>query len=323
MSSKIFAPGAGTQNDVLRYCATNDARDWSTQDDAGFLPIGQHASVSPEVMVLGEYRGRLVVLTGSSMQRWTTDPDPAEMSLFDNIEGIGTTYADGLASVSGDLFFLTPRGVRTLAIAAGATNLEAGDVGTPIDELVMAKLAGPDAPLAFYYPGRGQFWLAFANEVFVYSQSKLGKVGAWSRYIFPTGYDILAATLMDTQLHLRIGNASYIVDDSALTDNGEEFEGVIHWPYLDLDQPGATKMLEAVDVVGYGECTVSIGYDQLDASDATYTTPFAVGSDTLTGGRVPLGVAAPSMAVKVVYAGGQEWQLNAVALYVDDFAVGW
>jgi hypothetical protein len=228
---------------------------------------------------------------------------------------LGTNYADAVASVGGDLFFLTKLGVRSLVIAAGATNLATGDVGSAIDALIQAKLAGPDAPHATYYPGNGQFWLIFANEVFVYSRTKASKLGAWSRYLYPFSID--ETLQLNGELYFRAGNIFYRVDESAVADGDVEFEGIVWSPYLDMGSPGTTKMLDSFDIVAYGECEVSIGYDQ--ATTTAYTTPFVVGPDTVPGGRVPLPLAAPSMAVKLRFMPGQQWQLNAMNLYIDDF----
>lgn len=321
IASKVYSP----REDALRFCATNDPRDWSSQDDAGFHPIGMHSPESPTVTALGEYRGRLAIWTASNLLIWTVDPDPANMGLFDNQPGLGTLYPKAVASVAGDLYFLTPKGVRSLSIAAGAATLNSGDVGAAIDALVVAKLANPAiTPLATYYPGAGQYWLVFGTDVFVYSQSRLGKVGAWSRYIFPWAIEALAQ--IKGVLYLRAGNAVFVLDDNAIADGAiadastTGFAGTVWWPYLDLDNPGGNKQLVAVDVVGYGNPSVSIGYDQTNA--AAYTTPCLIPADTVAGMKVPIPVTAPSMAVKVVYAAGQAWQLNAVNLYLNDLKGG-
>ena len=157
IASKVYSP----YKDVTRYSATNSPRDWSTQDDAGFLPTGQHSPTSVETTAMAEYRGRLAIWTASHLQIWTVDPDPAENALFDSIAGIGTVYPKAVTSVSGDLFFTTRLGIRSVSIAAGAENLQTDDVGTPIDPLVQAKLAGPEMPIGMYYPGSGQFWMCF------------------------------------------------------------------------------------------------------------------------------------------------------------------
>ena len=314
IASKVFSP----YRDVVRYCVTDNPRDWSTIDDAGFLPTGLKSPESPECTALDEYRGRLAIWTGSRLLIWTVDPDPTLMVLFDNVAGIGTVYDKANAGVSGDLFMLTKLGVRSLSIAAGAQTLQSGDIGTGIDALVRAKLSSPYTPLGLYYPGSGQFWLSFGTETYVYSQSRLGKVGAWSRYVFPYAHEY--NTQLSGELYIRSGNDLYVMDEDAVDDNGVTFEGVVEWPHMDMGSPGTTKMVDSVEVVGYGACTVSLGWDQSNV--AAMTTPYAISADTVPGGRIPIPIAGPSISVKLVYAGGQAWQLNAAALWIQDFRQG-
>lgn len=313
ISSKIFSP----YKDVLRYCATNVARDWSTVDDAGFLPTGQQSPASVEITALGEYRGRLAAWTSSNLMIWTTDPDPAEQSLFDNIAGIGTQFGKAVVSIGNDLVFLTNKGYKSLAIAASATNLATNDVGTPIDTLIQAEIAGPYEPKGFYYPSSGQFWGTFGGKVYVLSNSTLGKVGGWSYYEFP--FPIEYNAQLNGEIYLRSGDNLYRLEETSISDNGVEFEGIIWWNYLDLGAPGALKMMQGLDIVGYGVCEVSVGYDQNNLS--AYTAPFEVGPDTVPGGMVPLPLCAPSFALKLRYLPGQSWSLLAAGLYADNLGV--
>jgi hypothetical protein len=157
-ASKVFAG----DTDVVRFCATLNARDWSTADDAGFIPSGLQQKSQVGVDAMGVYRGNLAIWSGSTFQMWMVDPDPAAMSLLDAMEGIGSIYQQAVQPVSDDCFFLSALGVRTVSIAEGANNLAAGDVGVPIDTLVQAEKDAVDVePIATYFPGAGQYWLAF------------------------------------------------------------------------------------------------------------------------------------------------------------------
>lgn len=329
MSQKVFAPGAGTQSDVLRYSTTNDPRNWSDEDDAGFLATGQNAPESVETTAVGEYRGRLAVFTASGCQIWTPDPDPAEMALFDSIKGIGTNYMRAHASVAGDLFFLTTLGVRTLSVAAGSTNLQAGDVGTGIDSLVYDSMQLGDDPIGLYYPGQGQYWLAFpgddTTDVYVYSMPELGKRGSWSRYEFP--WVLECATQLDGELYLRANDNLYFVDELATRDETSSgafvgYQGLIQWPYLDLGSPGTTKMLISCDVAGIGIPFLSVAYDQNNLG--SITTPYQISDDTTYGSRVPIAVSSPSFSVKLTWPADRAgpWQLNSFDLFVDDMRTG-
>ena len=157
-ASKVFAG----DTDIVRFCATLNARDWTAEDDAGFLPTGLQQKSQVGVDAMGVYRGNLAVWSASTFQVWQVDPDPASMALLDAMEGIGSMHQQAVQPVSDDLFFLAALGVRTVAIAEGTNNLATGDVGVPIDPLVQAEANEVDVePVASYYPGAGQFWLAF------------------------------------------------------------------------------------------------------------------------------------------------------------------
>lgn len=160
-AGKVYA----ADGDVVRYSATGNPLDWSTPDDAGFLPTGLNQNGGNNVSVLNLYRSNIVAFNASTFQMWQVDPDPEQMALLDTMEGIGSVGQRAAQPVANDLFFLTALGVRTVGIAAGSTNLQAGDIGMPVDSLVrqsVEKAAGESVdPLACYYPAAGQYWLLF------------------------------------------------------------------------------------------------------------------------------------------------------------------
>jgi hypothetical protein len=163
-NSRVVAIAAGKvfagDGDIIRYSATGNPLDWSSPDDAGFLPFGLQQNGANRIDVLNLYRSNLVAFNASTFQMWQVDPDPEQMALLDTMEGIGSVAQKAAQPVANDLFFLTALGVRTVGIAGGSTNLQAGDVGMPIDSLVQEAVAGNSAfSLSCYYPAAGQYWL--------------------------------------------------------------------------------------------------------------------------------------------------------------------
>lgn len=311
-ASKVFA----IKNDgtVVRYSATNNPADWSTPNDAGFLPTGLQSQADPTAQALGLYRGNLVVLSAGEFQAWKIDPDPALMGLVDNIPSIGTIYYRSMASAAGELYFLTQQGVRSVSIAAGATNLQAGDVGTPVDTLIQAELPGAD-PLGLYYPGAGQFWQVFGSRAYVYTQSKIGGIGAWSIYEFPSAIEYTAQR--DGKLYIRSGDDIYLMDESTGQDDGAPVPGVVQWPWLDMGQPAQQKRMIGLDMVGSGEPSVSVGWDE--SNPAAFTTPYTITADTQPGRIIPMPLSAPSFSVRFDFAGTEgRWELQAATMYLQD-----
>lgn len=159
--------------------------------------------------------------------------------------------------------------------------------------------------------------------VFVYSMTQTGKVGAWSRYLFPFSVDSFAQ--LGNDLFIRNGDVISRVVEGAVTDDVAglpvAFPGVVWFPWADFGQPGVTKMLEGFDYVGTGQGpSISIGYDQRNV--AAFTAPYLLDNDTLPGGIIPLPVSAPTFSVKLEYAGGEAWNMQSLLLGLYDLGNG-
>lgn len=315
-ASKVFAGDV----DIIGYCATINPKDWSSADDAGYLPFGLQTYGSNPVSAMGLYRGNLVAFNAAGFQMWQIDEDPANMALLDAVP-VGCTFPSSLQPVSNDLVFLTQTGIRNIGIAGASTNLQAGDFGKQIDPLVQAKIAaGGTTPLGLFVPSLGQYWLFFGAEAFVLTINGSGTSDmSWSRYVFPSAIDDW--TLHEGDLYLRSGTLVWRVDPDALLDDmvddeGEDFEGYIAWPYLDLGEMGLQKMLHGFDLVSTGEVSISFGWDQ--SNEALATAPYTVDGDTLPGGMIPMPLNAPSLQVRLTFSANQAWEFNAMSLYLQE-----
>ena len=145
-----------------------------------------------------------------------------------------------------------------------------------------------------------------------------GGKGKWSRYVFP--FSIEAFTQLGNDLYVRHGDTVSKVVDGVYTDDVDgvavPFVGLVQSQWLDCGAAGVTKMLYSLDYIGTGQGpSVSIGYDQ--RSTAAFTTPYAIDPDTMVGTPIPIPVAAPTFSVKLEYAGGAKWSLQALNLYTD------
>ncbi len=160
--------------------------------------------------------------------------------------------------------------------------------------------------------------------VFVYTKGPAGKAGSWSRYVFP--FTIEGFALLGNDLYMRHGDTIARLDSAIsydeLTVGGTQvlFSGRIQWNWLDLGGAGATKHMTGFDIVATGSPSISVGYNQRDLTQ--FTPPYAVDADTLTGGIIPLEVVAPSMSLRIDFAGGELWSLSSAIMYVDQLGNG-
>jgi hypothetical protein len=320
-ASKIFAG----DDDIIAYSATVNPLDWSTIDDAGYLPFGLQTHGANPVAALGLYRGNLVGFNAAGFQMWQVDQDPANMALLDAAP-IGSTEARCVKPLQNDLIFLNSVGVRNISIAGASTNLQAGSSGEPVDALVQPLLREREyEPFSAFWPALGQYWVVFGPEVFVLSLNE-GKNGKWSRFLFPEA--LTDITLLNNDLYVRTAehkiwrmSEDYLVDDY-FEGEGVEFTGIVHWPHLDFGALGVEKQFIGFDLVAEAPegVSVSIGYDQRDV--AARTAEYDMDADSLPGRLVPIPVTAPSFDLRLTFAGNQAWEWMAAVLYVNDLRSG-
>jgi len=327
-ASKIFK----VDGDLIRYCATIAPLDWSSPKDAGYFDFGLNSGGANHVQLLGLYRKNLIAMSSTSFKQYQIDPDPALMGEIDGLEGIGSEEHWSGQSVVNDYFYCTSSGVRSIGMSAATNNLQAGDIGMPVDPLVRAALDYYEAhPISLFFPGAGQYWLIFseppgdgvpygASQIFVFTLNQVGQVGAWSRYLYP--FQITQAQQRGTEVLVRSGDEVFELSYSIGTydffqDSRQQvFDGVIQWGWLDMESPGIDKSIDCFDIVGYGAVEVSFGYNQKDVNQ--FSVPYLCPADTLPGTPIPMPLTAPSFSVRLVYRGGQDWQFNAMNLYLED-----
>lgn len=327
-------------NDIVDYSAAVDPTDWTSSNNAGYLPTGLNNYGDNPVAVLALYRSNLMVFNAGGFQMWQIDPDPQNMALLD-AEPIGSIYTRSAQSVANDLLILTEVGVRNIGMVGATANMQVGNSGQPIDPLVKQQLVNAAYdPFSLYYPGRGQYWLIFGPLAFVLTINGSGQK-SWSRYTFPDA--ITDWTLNEGLLYLRTaGNLVWQFDYETLVDDAGgtpvSFTSTIQWPYLDAGALGINKFLVGIDTVGYGAVNIQIAYQQADVttfSDHTgfdtsvnVTPPFAVTiSDTVPGQPIPFPINAPSYSLILSFDSNQSgigapnspsWEWEAANLYVTD-----
>jgi hypothetical protein len=312
-ASKIFA--VGTSGEVIRYTKTGDPTDWTTANDAGFLPSGLNATGDRNAKALGMYGNKLVVLMRDGAQVWTVDPDPAAMALDDNVENVGTSFPRTLSSVGGDLFFLSDYGFRSITTNRLIDKREDVDVGSPIDTLVKPSIAAIGGkPIGRYFYGTGQYLCAMDSTLYVYSVSRTSKIAAWSRYILP--FSVEAMTELDGVLYFRTGDDVYKFAEESNTDDGEVFEVLLEMPYMDFKSPGVLKSVYAIDIVMEGECYFSLGWDVRDAS--AITDEVRIVGNTRGGGLIPIECCGTEFSPRFRNATDQPFRLDALTVYFNE-----
>ena len=323
--SKIFR----ADGDLVRFSATTNPLDYTTTEDAGYIPFGLQDYGDQPITAMGLYRGNIAAFNSQGCQIWEVDEDPENFNLLDAVP-VPCDYPKSLAPVGDDLRFLTSEGIRALSYAGASVNLQGEYADKAVDPLVeelLAAMIASETVRGLYWAAQGQYWCFFGDVALVLTIHGKGAKSkySWAEYTFPSAIDDW--TILGTDLYLRSGDKIWQVDEDTTTDDyveatdtGTEFEGVLQWPYIDLDQPGIDKTMLGFDMVATGTFEIMFGFDQSETQEYSvsnsWTAPYSLSGDTLPGKPIPFPLRGPSFAMRVVFDGDQAWQWNSTNLYL-------
>lgn len=327
-ASKIYA----ADDDIVRYSATANPLDWSSANNAGYLPFGLQTYGSNPAAAMGLYRSNLVIFSAEGFQMWQVNEDPSVTALISALP-IASTWNQAMSPLTNDLLFLSKNGVRSLGTTASADGLETGDIGMPMDPVIKAFMTAAIADntpiLSTYVPEYSQYWIIFpqasltaTTTVFVYTLNQLGQPGKWSRYVFPFRIDYV--TQLNGDLYLRSGDDVLMVDATAINDfEGDPrevgFQGIVQWLWLDDDLPGVNKQWHGCDITCQsGSPSVSMYYSQANLN--LCTIPYGVPTDSKPGDFIPIPVFSPTVSLQVSFAPSNPWKIMMATLWIEDLA---
>jgi hypothetical protein len=243
--------------DIVPFSAAVNPTDWTSANNAGYLPTGLNNYGANPVAVLTLYRGNLIAMNAGGYQMWQIDPDPASMAILD-AQPVGSSFTRGSQSVANDTLVTTILGLRNIGTTGATANLQTGMLGQPIDQLVRAAIVAntnPVYPLSLYYPSRGQMWLIFGDQAFVLTVNG-NQQKSWSRYTFPDS--LTDWTLNGETLVLRtLGNLVWQVDPNTLVDDVHTVPNGIT-----ISNQQATGPEQAIDGVGTVAACATFGIER-------------------------------------------------------------
>lgn len=316
ISSKMWA--IGTDGQAVRFSKTNAPRDWTTANDAGFLPVGLQQSGSNVASALGFYSNRLVVFFPDSAQIWQVDVDPAKHSFLQAVD-VGTTLPYSHSNMSGDVFFFSPAGVRTITRQDVTTNLIDADVGSPIDRgLIAGNFITIANAKSQYYRGGGQYWLYSGNKAVVYTFSRTTGVSAWSVYEYPFSIDYMDE--LNAELYIRSGDNVYRVDKNVYADDGVEFPVTVEFAFLDFKAPGVLKHILGMDAVVTGQAQISHRFDPINPELVT-DPPVTVVGDTRSRYTYPVELLTTNLAPVIYNKTNEDFELHLLNYYYETLGI--
>lgn len=322
LSQKIYASSGSN----VAFSKAGDPRDWTSANDAGFIPSGIQAPGSDTVTALGDYGGDLVVFYADSLQVWTVNANPQSNALRKLSSNTGTIYAEAAQTLAGDLIFLSQQGFRSVSLGLTTDNLQENDVGSAIDSL-RDEITATDTPVTIYYPRLGQLWCLNAKsgvtKTYVYSFSKAVKLSAWQTSQFTVLIE--AAAVLNNQLYVRVADVVYRVDNSAYADETTDAPTPpmveMETFYQDCKTPGILKMFWGFDGLMKGSCEIAFKWQHKlhDGHVVEGVTDWQEVTDDLRPGAIqPMEICAVAVAIKVRHNGDEDFRCSNLTLHYEN-----
>lgn len=176
--------GAGPQ---FNFSDNSDPTGWEQQNPgAGDISYLSYFGSQDKVYALSQLQGRLVVLARRSVQIWTTDADPNNFALVQEMDNVGT--AGSLSAQNRgdyDVIFLDDTGFRSLRAMEVTLNATLDDVGVPVDALVQADLQSVSAAtcVTTVDPATKNYWGYLNGKIYVHARYPSSKISAWTQYL--------------------------------------------------------------------------------------------------------------------------------------------
>jgi hypothetical protein len=317
LAQKVWTPDQ--INGAVRFTSTQfGPGDWSTLEDAGFLPVLANTPGDHTITGLGylqstggavdNRQSALVVFFEDSVQIWAVDPDPLNHFLTGNVGGVGTENYRSIANVFGDPVFLSRDGFSSLRISYRTGAMDSGKIGAPIEELTAAL--GPGSITAStWWDTKGLYIAAAGSTLYVWRNDPISKVQGWS--VWPMPYSITDFVDFDEELYFRTTeDGVHKFNDQLDTDDGAPIAFDLETQFLHMNMPGFYKDFDSLVLYQQGSSEVSY---RPDPTDPGMEIPiYRTTGVTRPHEKIPLIALADSLALR--FQGTGKWELSGFSV---------
>ena len=287
VKTKMYA----LSDSLLHFSAINDPNEWNdTTQGAGFINLANNARGSEDLKAVANYFDNIAVLAEQAVQIWFVDPDETKNQQIQVLQNTGTIAPDSVVEFGdNDVFYLSLSGIRSLRSRDSSNAAFVGDIGNPIDELVVKEIRDnrriAEKAKAILEPRDGRYFIAIGNKIYVFSYFPSSKVSAWS--VYEPGFAVDRWAYDGRQTLCRSGNKLYSLggENANIYDNSTV---TIQMPFLDGAAPATFKDFTSLDVTCENVWTVSAATDPQDITAVqelatVHQTTFGLGRASIAG----------------------------------------
>ena len=121
--------GADTADNVIYYSGTNDPDDF-TSTGSGSITL------TDKVIGLASFRDDLIIFCNNSIFKLININNSSTIAIVPITENVGCMNGNTIQEIGGDLVFLSPDGLRTVACTARIGDTELGVISNPIQSVI-------------------------------------------------------------------------------------------------------------------------------------------------------------------------------------------
>jgi hypothetical protein len=216
------------------FSAVNDATLWNYGTGVGFIGFSNVSGEMVDLKAVAEYEKKLAAFARSTVAIWNIDPDPDQNSRFQVLNNIGTLATRSVQSYGArDTYMLHDSGFRSLRPHSATENATTFDIGTHIDDAVVAAIAadevGATQAHSIIEPESNRYWCYLNGKIYVLTQFSSEGVMGWSIYDEIPAFSEFEK--VGRRVYARAGDIVYLYGG----DSGAEYddtEAEVELPYL-------------------------------------------------------------------------------------------
>lgn len=219
---------------------------------AGALNINEVVGDGDPIVGLASHNGFLIIFCENHTVVYSSAQDPANLSLADNITGIGCVARDSIQPTGTDIIFLSASGVRSLSRTVQEKSMPMRDVSKNVRDELLAVLqatndmksikSGYTAHEAFYVLSFGELDTCFCFDSRTLLQDGSARATTWDT-ITPSAF------YTTVKRDFLIGKQGYVGLYNGYSDNGASYRMSYYSSYFDFQQPTTSKILKKIEML--------------------------------------------------------------------------
>jgi hypothetical protein len=314
MGTKMYA----AFGPIAGFSAVDDPTAWNYGVGPGFISMATNTGGLKSIVGMEEYESGIAFFGREATQIWTVDPDPDLNAIFQTLKDIGTIAYRSLQSYGGiDTFFLHDSGVRSLRQRANTALASTYDIGTHIDDEIVAIIkSNPTAAAAAHSiiePESNRYWLYLNSKIYVLTQFGAENISAWSTY-----EDVPAFTdfeKLNGKLYARAGDTVYLYG-GADGNTYDDCEAEVTLPYLDARKKANFKHWRGLDIAASGLWEVYMNTDPNRSTTEDRITNYD--GVTYHCGKDEFDAEAPAIKLRFVTTAASRALISGVSAHYDE-----